>query len=309
MTISRAIKDYLKHLRISRNLAEYTIRNYSHYLAVFQNFAKENKIQLVKQLDKTIVSDYLEFLSAERQPKLSAKTRNYYLIALRGLLKYLHSEDIDTLAAEKVPLSKSRPAQIQYLSHDDYEQLLGAIKGDNLIAKRDRAIVTVLFSSGLRVSELVALKRNQISLVKGEFSVRGKGGKVRPVFLSEQSLEMLSDYIESRHDANPHVFIRHHKNPSLDKRSRPLTSRSIQRILSRYALEAGLSKPVSPHKLRHGFATDLLSNGADLRSVQALLGHSSIATTQLYTHVTDKSLREVHQKFHGQAKPKRPEQS
>lgn len=176
--------------------------------------------------------------------------------------------------------------------------MIASVPLENISDYRDRAIIAVLFSTGLRISELLALKRNQINLATGEFSVRGKGGKVRPVFLSEAALDALGEYIDQRADTNPFIFITHHKNSRLDSAKAPISSRTVQRSIRDIAARAGITKPISPHKIRHSFATDLLRNGADLRSVQALLGHSSITTTQVYTHVTDKSLKDIHQRFH-----------
>jgi len=248
------------------------------------------------------VNEYQLWLHTDQSGR-GQKTINYYLIALRALLKYLISRDVEVVSPEKVTLSKTPGRQVSFLENDEVERLRQAIPTDSLNGLRDKAIVSVLYATGLRLSEIVGLKRNQVSLVSGEFSVRGKGGKVRPVFLTEVAQDDLATYVESRSDTNPFVFIRHYKNPEHDSRKEPLTGRSIQRALAHYARAAGITKPMSPHKLRHSFATDLLRNGADLRSVQALLGHSSITTTQVYTHITDKSLKEIHSRFHSDEQP------
>src|SRR3989344_2667348 len=298
MTITRAVKEYLRYCRVGRNYSPYTLRNYEHYLNSFSAWALEAKLIDVEKIGGDDILEFQEHLATKHTPPLGPSSRNYYLIALRSLLRFLSMSEANVISIAKIPLSKAGQRQIQFISADDMERLNAAIAGERLTDKRDRAIVKTLFSTGLRVSELVALKRNEVSLVKGEISVKGKGGKVRPVFLSDEALEILADYLESRSDSNPFVFIRHYTNSRLDSNKTSLTARSVQRILHTLALKAGLSKPVTPHKLRHGFATDLLQNGADLRSVQALLGHSSVATTQIYTHVTDRSLREAHHRFH-----------
>jgi len=298
MTIKRAISEYLRHCQIERNFADSTLRNYRLYLEAFSRWAQNHGLKKIESLGRGEVAKFVSYLANQPDKVLSSKTRNYYLIALRNLLKYLNSEDVPALPAEKIKLGRIAMRQIHFLDRDEVGRLLEAANDQSLAGKRDRAILQVLLSTGLRVGELVNLKRNQVSLVSGEFSVRGKGGRIRPAFLSDEALETLADYIESRRDSNPYIFIRHYRNPALENKARPLTARSIQRLLKHVAAKAAITKPVTPHKLRHSFATDLLRNGADLRSVQAMLGHASVASTQIYTHVTDQTLKDVHQRFH-----------
>lgn len=305
MTISRAVKDYLRFLEASRGASVHTVKNYRHYLTSFQTWAEANKVEKVDQLSGEDVIDYQLSLLDPQGAKRSRATVNYYLIALRSLLKYLIGRDLTVLPPEKVGLSKVPSRQISFLDREEVIRLIQEAGDDSLSGKRNKAMVAVLFSSGLRISELLGLKRNQVNLATGEFSVRGKGGKVRPGFLSEEALEVLGEYIDVRADTNPCLFIRHHKNSHLDSKKNPLSHRTVQRLIGQAAIKAGITKSVTPHKIRHSFATDLLRNGADIRSVQAMLGHSSITTTQIYTHVTDKSLRDVHRRFHSQ--PPKPD--
>ncbi len=299
MTTKRAIKEFLKYCVVSKGYSPNTVRNYTTYLTLFENWTEEKKITDIEQVTAEDIVDFqIEKLYEVGKSK---STQNYYLIAIRALLKYLINRDVEVMSPEKITLSKTRGRQVSFLEPEEVAQIRTAIPIGDLSGLRDRAIYSMLYSTGLRISELTELKRNQVSVVSGEFSVKGKGGKVRPVFLTEEAIEDLGDYIDVRQDVNPYLFIRHFTNPELDNKKNPLSARSIQRMLNKYARAAGITKPISPHKLRHSFATDLLRNGADLRSVQALLGHSSIATTQVYTHITDKSLREVHKKFHDKA--------
>lgn len=296
MTINRAIKEFLKYGAIGKGYSANTLRNYRTYLSNFATWAEAGKLKDIEKVGLNDIEDFQLHLREDREVELSAKTTNYYLIALRALLKYLIDHDIDVLSPQKITLAKTGDRQILFLEKDEIDQIDAQIPVGDINGLRDRAIFQILYSSGLRVSELVSLKRSQISLERGEFSIKGKGGKVRPVFVSEFALEALNDYLDSRGDTNPYIFVHHSRHENKEKQ-KPLTPRSIQRILKKYALAAGIVKPVTPHKLRHSFATQLLRNGADIRSVQALLGHSSITTTQVYTHVTDKSLREVHEKY------------
>ncbi len=300
MKITRAVKEYLRYCQTTKSFSAHTISHYRHCLDVFSNWADNQKISRCEDITADDISEFQLFL-ADPIVDRTAKTRNYYLIAVRSMFKYLLKRDVEVLSPEKIELAKVTGRQINFLSQEELEQLIESIDTKDLNGLRDRAITGLLFGSGLRVSELIYLKRNQINLEKGEFSIKGKGGKVRPVFIAKDAVIYLNDYLNTRTDTNDFVFIRHFQNPQLDSRSgKPLTARSVQRLLKKYAAMAGLTKPVTPHKLRHSFATDLLQNGADLRSVQALLGHSSITTTQIYTHVTDQSLKEVHERFHSQ---------
>lgn len=296
MSIKRATKEFLRFLAVSKGYSPHTLKSYRHYLATFEAWAETNNLNDIEQLTSEDIEEFQLFLGSSEPPRGQA-TKNYYLIAVRTLLKYLLNRDVEVLSPDKISLSKTPGRQVNFFEAEEIDSIRDAI-GPTLIGKRDRAMFSVLYATGLRISELVALKRNQVSTVSGEFSVIGKGGKVRPVFLTDVAKDDLADYLESRRDVNPYLFIRHYKNPLLENNKRPVTARSVQRSLAVYAKLAGITKPISPHKLRHSFATDLLRNGADLRSVQALLGHSSIATTQVYTHVTNKSLKEIHQRFH-----------
>lgn len=295
MTINRAIKEFLKYCQVARGYSPYTLRNYRQQLGALEQWANSQNLTDISKLTADDVIEFQLQLQAKSDTLISQKTRNYYLITLRALLRYLISIDQPCLAPEKVTLAKTHERQIHYLESEELQRLLAAASGSSLAERRDRAILTVLAATGLRVSELVSLKRNQVSFRLGEFSVIGKGGKVRPVFLSPTALEFLEDYVDKRRDGNPYLFISHHGSTAT---GRPLGARSVQRLIHHYAVKAGIVKPISPHKLRHSFATDLLRNGADLRSVQALLGHSSVTTTQIYTHITNESLKDVHRRFH-----------
>ena len=233
---------------------------------------------------------------------LKKKTQNYYLIALRAFLKFLRKRDIESLSPERIELAKAPERDLDLISADDLERLLTAPSGSDLKNLRDKAMLELLFSTGLRVSELCALN-NDLDLKRDEFSVRGKGEKVRVVFLSDDAKDAIKKYLKERKDMDDAMFVQLGKNTANAKSLR-LSPRSVERIVKHYAIKAGISKKVTPHIVRHSFATDLLQNGADLRSVQALLGHANIATTQVYTHVTDKHLRDIHKAFHGKGRGK-----
>jgi site-specific recombinase XerD len=232
--------------------------------------------------------------------ELATITQSYHLIALRGFLTYLAKRDIQSLSPEKIELPKIARKQVTFLHYDEVARMLEAIQLDDEQGLRDRAIVELLFSSGLRVSELVNLNRDHVNTKRREFMVRGKGQKDRPVFIGEAAAGRVEDYLAARLDNLPPLFLSYSRNniASNSGSYRRLTARSIQRVITKYAKLAGITKHVSPHTMRHSFATDLLMNGADLRSVQSMLGHSNISTTQVYTHVTDEHLREVYEKFH-----------
>lgn len=298
MTIERAVKDYIRFIATARGVSDNTVKNYRHYLADFKNWSDRVEMKNIEDLTAEDVLEWQLTLSGENKTK-SKQTINYYLIALRSLLKYLIGRDLKVISSERVTLARVEQRQIHFIERDDVLQMINSIKGESLSDLRDRAIINVLFSCGLRISELVSLKRNQLNLATGEFTIRGKGGKIRPAFLSAEALEAVGLYLDERGDTNPNLFIRHHKVAELDSNKLPLGQRSVQRMIQESAKRASIVKPISPHKLRHSFATDLLRNGADLRSVQALLGHSSITTTQIYTHVTNKSLKDIHKRFHG----------
>lgn len=288
----RPLKDFLEYLEIERGRSRKTISNYNHYIKRFLEFAS---IKYPADITENKVKDYrlwLNRVTSKNNNQLSRKTQNYHLIALRVFLKYLGKRDIKTLLPEKIELAKLPQREIDFPHTEELERLLASPKGKSLQEKRDRAILEMLFSTGLRVSELASLNKQSINLERDEFSIRGKGGKLRIVFLSKNAKMTLKEYLDLRKDIDEALFVGTQKVPGR------LTERQIQRLIRKYAIKAGISKKITPHSLRHAFATDLLMNGADIRSVQALLGHASITTTQIYTHVTDKQLREVHKAFH-----------
>jgi len=295
---------YLEYLEIEKNKSQKTLENYGRYLDRFLNFAK---ITSINQLNEELIRQYRLNLNRFRDSKnrpLKKITQNYHVIALRNFLKYLAKTGVKTVPAEKLELGKQEDREVTFLELDEIGRLLAAPEGAELDAMRDRAILITLFSTGMRVSELCSLNRNEIDLNRGELSVRGKGGKIRLVFLSDDAKKIIRDYIAKRPDIDEALFIRIPKSKNFSKDSDlRLTPRSIQRIIKKHSIKAGImGKKISPHTLRHSYATDLLRNGADIRSVQAMLGHASVTTTQIYTHVTDKQLREVHQRYHNKKK-------
>ena len=292
--------EFLEYLEIEKNRSQLTIRNYDHYLNCFLEWAM---IFSPEDITADLVRKFRLYLNRRKDEKnrsLKKQTQDYYIIALRGFLKYLAKQDIKTLASEKVELGRTQEREVEFLEVEEIKRLLGSVEGKNLCSLRDRAILELLFSTGLRVSELASLNRDSINLKSGEFSIRGKGGKIRLVFVSDSAKNAIISYINKRKDVDIALFI-HFKEGSGktgNKDSLRLTPRSIQRIVKKYAIKAGIVKKVTPHTLRHSFATDLLQNGADIRSVQSMLGHSSITTTQIYTHITDRYLKDIHKKFH-----------
>jgi len=295
--------DFLEYLEIEKNRSKLTIRNYDLYLSRFLHFAKKHGVSSSTKIDLDIVRSFRLWLNRQKDRQgheLKLATQNYHIIALRSFLKYLAKRDIKTLAPEKLELPKIPSRQVEFLESDDLEKLLQAPQQEKneLLRLRDQAILEVLFSTGLRVQELVNLKRTQINFKKDEFSVKGKGDKLRIVFLSLRAKEALKAYLNARQDNSPALFIRHNRAQAILDQT-PLSARSVQRLLKKYAILAGISPKITPHTLRHTMATDLLTAGADLRSVQEILGHASITTTQIYTHITNKRLKEVHQKYHG----------
>lgn len=301
--IDKKILDFLEYLEVDKGLAQATITNYGFYLNRFAEFMAERGVTTVEKISKELVHKFRLMLSRSTDrdgETLKKNTQNYHLIALRGFLKYLIKNDIKTLEPDKIELAKQEQRQVDFLEGTDLEKLLDAplnTSQPKIIKLRDKAILELFFSTGLRVSELAKLEQSKINLNKDEFSVRGKGKKVRLVFLSERARDHIKKYLNKRHDTNPHLFIGHDRASYGGEEH--ITPRSIERLVSRYARLAGIMKIVTPHTLRHSYATDLLINGADIRSVQAMLGHSSITTTQVYTHVTDQQLRNVYKTFHG----------
>lgn len=300
MLFAKAKTDFLEYLEIEQNRSQKTIANYDHYLTRLLDFAGEIK---VTDIDAELVRKWrlwLNRLGTNTSDELQKNTLNYHLIALRSFLKFCAKRDIPALTADKVELAKTVRRQVTFLTPEELARMFEQPKTDSLTGLRDRAILELLFSSGLRVSELVGLDKDHINLKRREFMVRGKGQKDRPIFVSEEASDWVQKYLDKRQDTAKPLFIRYsgRKTVDLSGNYHRLTARSVQRMVVRYALLAGITKHVSPHTLRHSFATDLLMNGADIRSVQAMLGHSNIATTQIYTHVTDQHLKSIHEKFH-----------
>ena len=301
MYLSELVNDFTEHLEVEGGRSLKTIENYRLYLERFIEFSGDITVDKITSEQVRRFRLWLNRHRNDNDQSLSLITQSYHLIALRGFLTYLSRRDIQSLSADKIILPRTTRKQVTFLHYDEVSSLLSQIDLDTEAGLRDRAIIELLFSSGLRVSELVNLNRDHINLNRKEFMVRGKGQKDRPVFVSKGAAERVSDYLASRHDSLVPLFISYSRFTGQTDTSgdyRRLQSRSIQRMVSHYAKMAGITKHVSPHTLRHSFATDLLMNGADLRSVQAMLGHSNISTTQVYTHVTDQHLKDVFEKFH-----------
>jgi site-specific recombinase XerD len=300
MRVQTLITEFLEYLEIEQNRSQKTIANYDHYLNRLIDYAGD--IQ-VSDITPELVRKWrlwLNRLGTNTSDELQKSTQNYHLIALRSFLKYCAKRDIPALTADKIELARTKRKQVTFLSEEELDRLFGQPDTATEAGLRDRAIMELLYSSGLRVSELVGLNKDHINLKRLEFMVRGKGQKDRPIFISPEAAAWVERYLEVRADTSPALFVRlgGHKQADTSGNFLRLTTRSVQRMIARYALLAGITKSVSPHTLRHSFATDLLMNGADLRSVQAMLGHSNIATTQIYTHVTDPHLKKVHEQFH-----------
>lgn len=298
--MSELIQDFVEHLEVEGGRSAKTAENYAHYLERFIEFADDISVD---KISAELVRKYRLWLNRyenDQKDSLSLITQAYHLIALRGFLRYLTRRDIETLSPDKIILPKVARKQVTFLHYDEVTRMIDEIPLDTEMGLRDRAIVELLFSSGLRVSELVNLNRDHINLTRREFMVRGKGQKDRPVFVSESAADHLSTYLDARMDNLPPLFLSYSRNniASTTGDYRRITARSIQRMVSKYARLAGITKHVSPHTMRHSFATDLLMNGADIRSVQSMLGHSNIQTTQVYTHVTDSHLKETFERFH-----------
>lgn len=303
--IQKLKTQFLEYLEIERGRSLKTVENYDRYLSRFFEFAK------IKSPNDIEEDDIREFrLHLNRQPgvkkgreteTMKKRTQNYYLIALRSFLKYLAKRGIKSLAPERIELAKVAQRELDLISNDELMRLMDAPEKETLKGLRDRAIFELLFSTGLRVSELCSLNKD-LDLNKDEFSIRGKGEKVRIVFLSDEAKKTVKKYLDKRGDFDEALFVQVPGKAGKDVLARKdtlrLTPRTIERMVKHYAIKSGISKKVTPHVIRHSFATDLLSNGADLRSVQALLGHANITTTQVYTHVTDRHLKEIHKNFH-----------
>ena len=307
MELTQAIRQYLEHLEVEKGRSPRTILNYGAALDRFADFAKRNHAAAVNTVTLDLVRRFRLWLNRKttRTGTLSPATQNVHLVALRGLLTYLTKIDEPSLAPEKIELAKLTQREVTFLEGEELDRLLSApltAEGatPRIVRLRNAAILEVFFSTGMRVSDLASLVREQVNIKRGEFPVRGKGKKLRVVFSSNRSKGALKPFLDAGSATEPWVFIRHDRAGA--KTEGPLTPRSIQRLVETSARAAGITKPVHPHVLRHSFATDLLTNGADIRAVQALLGHASITTTQIYTHVTNPRLREVHEKHHGKGR-------
>ena len=313
MDISDLISDFLESLEIEKGRYTKTTENYGLYLARFldlitQDFPEGASIKpadLTPEILRKFRLRLNRFDDNQNHERLSALTQSYHLIALRGFLKYLAKRGIKSLDPSLVDLPRAAKKQVTFLHFDEVSRLLSEIPTDTETGLRDRAIIELLFSGGLRVSELCNLNRDSINLARREFMVRGKGKKDRPIFIDQTTAEHIEEYLNARTDTLPALFLNNSSNQNIPDTSgdfRRLSPRSIERIIGKYTRLAGITKHVTPHTLRHSFATDLLMNGADIRSVQSLLGHANIATTQIYTHITDPHLKEVHEKFHTETK-------
>lgn len=308
-SLANHVLPFLEYCEIEKGLSNNTQRNYEQYLKLFVNWLKEigQPDLLPHDLTANHIWDYRLYLARKyktnRGEYLSKKSQNYYLIALRALLDFLAERDINSLPSAKVKLAKQKDEEtISFLEVRDIEKMLTVPDTATTQGLRDRTIMELFFSSGMRISELTALDLDQLNMLQDkndkrtyELSIVGKGKHIRTIFISPRAAKWLRDYIKTRRDVEKPLFINYRSRTD----SKRLTPRSIQQIIARSARFAGLSKKVSPHTIRHTYATDLLSHGADLRSVQELLGHKNVATTQIYTHVTNKRLRDIHERFHG----------
>lgn len=307
--IDQLKREFLEHVEIEKGNSLKTVRNYEYYITRFFEFAK---IENAGDITDDKIREFRLFLNRQSGVKvkgqqsatLKKNTQNYHLIALRVFLKYLMKRDIKALSPERIELAKVKQRSLDIITPAELKRLLDAPDTNTPIGLRDKAILELFFSTGLRLSELCSLN-NDLDLSQDDFSIRGKGEKVRVVFISDEAKKAIREYLKSRKDMDEPMFVqvsRNKKSGNGNSGGGRLTQRSIERIVKHYAIKAGISKKVTPHGLRHSFATDLLSNGADIRSVQMMLGHANIATTQIYTHVTDSQLRDVHKKFHSKGK-------
>ena len=305
-SLSRLIDEFLESLAVERNLSRYTIRNYRHYLERFTRWMLKRKADFkVGQLSLEHLRKYRLYLSRFTNVKgqaLSVVTQSYHLIALRAFLKWLSKRDIETLTADKIDLPKTESQRLTFLTRSQVERLLSMPRISNEIGLRDKAILELLFSTGLRVSELSRLDKDQLNFESRELGVIGKGGKARVVFLSQRSTRWVKRYLAARQDKWKPLFVRYSgarpEITSKDGGKMRFTVRGIQRVVEKYRRKAGLGQKITPHGLRHSFATDLLQAGAGLREVQEMLGHKNVSTTQIYTHVTNPQLKKVHEKYH-----------
>ena len=300
--IKELIDDYLEYLEIEKGVSPLTIRNYRYYLLRFLSWSEENfPVKKVEEIDRDLIRKYRLYLSRfadEKGLTLKRVTQGYHIIALRGFLRFLRRKGLKVISAEEVDIPKGESKSLKFLNAEQLERLLSSPTLSSKTGSRDKAILEILFSTGFRVSELVKLNRDQINLKTREFGIVGKGGRPRVVFLSESAVKWLDRYLKSRKDKFKPLFIRYAGKKETDGEKLRLSVRSVQRLVKKYVKKTRLPVDATPHTLRHSFATDLLSAGADLRSVQELLGHKNVSTTQIYTHVTNPQLRKVHEKFH-----------
>lgn len=312
MYLADLIEDFLEHLEIEKGRSKKTIENYRLYLERFLELTQEilNKDDVKpSDIDREVLRKYRlklnRYGSDNGEDDLKTITQAYHLIALRGFMKYLARREIKSLDPSLIDLPHVVRKQVTFLHFDEVEEMLEQIDTSTESGLRDRAIIELLYSGGLRVSELVGLNRDSINLERREFVVRGKGSKDRPIFISQSAANWVAEYLDVRTDSLPALFLNNSRNLQTADTSgnyRRITARSVERIVEKYARLAGITKHVSPHTLRHSFATDLLMNGADIRAVQSMLGHADISTTQIYTHVTDAHLKEIHEKYHSETK-------
>ena len=312
MYLADLIEDFLEHLEIEKGRSKKTIENYRLYLERFLELTQEilNKDDIKpSDIDREVLRKYRlklnRYGSDNGEDDLKTITQAYHLIALRGFMKYLARREIKSLDPSLIDLPHVVRKQVTFLHFDEVEEMLEQIDTSTESGLRDRAIIELLYSGGLRVSELVGLNRDSINLERREFVVRGKGSKDRPIFISQSAANWVAEYLDARTDSLPALFLNNSRNLQTADTSgnyRRITARSVERIVEKYARLAGITKHVSPHTLRHSFATDLLMNGADIRAVQSMLGHADISTTQIYTHVTDAHLKEIHEKYHSETK-------
>lgn len=305
--LERLIREFLEYLEVERDVSPLTVRNYAHYLRRLSSWMKsqgKDKLSDINQESVRQYRVYISRLSDGQGSSLSKKTQGYHAIALRSFLKYLIRTDRQAFAPDKIDLPKAESHSLKFLSGEQVDRLLNSPTLSTEVGKRDRAILEVLFSTGLRVSELVSLDRDTVDLERREFGIIGKGRRQRVVFLSKRAAEWIDAYLKIRRDNYLPMFIRHKgkMGPDVADEEMRLTTRSVQRLIKKYAKKVKIPVDVTPHVLRHSFATDLLMAGADLRSVQEMLGHKNVATTQIYTHITNKQLRDVHEAFHGRGK-------
>lgn len=308
MPINEAVKQFLDYCEIDKNLSQRTIKMYSYYLTFFKDWVilnyKDDSYP-VEKIDENTIRDFRLYLSRNynnpHKGTLKRQTQNYFLVAIRSFLRYLLKQKKKVLPPEMIELGKQKDRTIKFLQTEELERLFKAVETTDEMGLRDKALLEVLFSTGLRVSELARLNKEQVNLKTGEFGVIGKGGKARVVFLSKRATEALNAYLAKRKDPYSPLFLRYSgpkDDEELSEEKRRLSVRSIERMIEKYRKKANILFRIGPHILRHSYATDLLSHGADLRSVQEMLGHKNIATTQIYTHVTNVRLKEVHEKFH-----------